>query len=294
MIFEGVYTAIITPFQDQGRSVDYGAYRELIERQAASGAAGVVPCGTTGESPTLSHQEHQELIARTVEYVNGRMKVIAGAGSNSTSEAEKLTIAACKDGADAVMLVNPYYNKPSQEGLYRHFKTVAEASSAPVVLYNIKGRTAVNTEPETLSRLADIENIQAVKEASGDLGQMVRIKKLCGSRLTILSGDDNIIPAVMGIGGRGVISVASNLFPTKMTRMMHHYLQGDFAAGNEIFYELTDLMNALFWDTNPVPVKAAMHLMKHCGGDLRLPLVAMAPEKVAAMKKIIDGLGADD
>lgn len=294
MQFEGVYTALITPFQNEGRDIDYGAFREILEGQISAGVAGVVPCGTTGESPTLSHEEHEELIRKTVEFVSGRTRVIAGAGSNSTREAIRLTEEANKAGADAVMLVNPYYNKPNQEGLYQHFKTVAERSKAPVVVYNIKGRTGVNVEVETMTRLAELPAIQAVKEASGDPGQMARLQHACGSRLAMLSGDDNLTPALMGLGGRGVISVCSNIYPRRMTRMVDCYLRGDFAAGNEIFYGLLAFMNALFWETNPIPVKAAAALRGLCAGHLRLPLVELDADKRAALERLMEATGPDE
>ncbi len=291
--FHGVYTAIITPFQNEGRSIDYGAYRELIERQVAAGVSGIVPCGTTGESPTLTHPEHRELIRKTVELVAGRTLVVAGTGSNSTAEAIALTEEACGDGADAVMLVNPYYNKPSQEGLYRHFKTVAEASKKPVVLYNIKGRTAINLEVDSLVRLLDVPNIAAVKEASGDPGQMARVQRACGDRLAMLSGDDNITPALMGLGGRGVISVASNIYPKRLVRMVNHYLAGDFGAGNSVFYELLDFMNALFWDSNPGPVKAAAAILGYASASVRLPLVQFEGPQRDELGRLIEELGED-
>ncbi|MEQ8353293.1 MAG: 4-hydroxy-tetrahydrodipicolinate synthase [Leptospiraceae bacterium] len=294
MQFQGLYTAIMTPFQKGGASIDFGAYGDLIEKQVEAGLAGVVPCGTTGESPTLSHEEHRELIQKTVELVNGRMAVIPGTGSNSTREAIELTTDACSMGVDAVMLVNPYYNKPSQEGLYQHFKAIAEKSTKPVVLYNIKGRTAVNIEPETIRRLVEIDTIQVVKEASGDPGQMARIMRLCGDRISMLSGDDNITPAVMGLGGRGVISVASNIYPKKLNRMVNHFLQGNFAAGNQVFYELLDMMNAMFWETNPVPVKAAAEIKGLCNGELRLPLVALPDETRVRLKSVLEQLGEDN
>lgn len=293
MDFRGVYTAIITPFQNEGRSIDYGAYRELVERQVAAGVAGIVPCGTTGESPTLSHTEHGELVRKTVEFVAGRVQVIAGTGSNSTAEATQLSQEACADGADAVMLVNPYYNKPSQEGLYRHFRAVAEAVPAPVVVYNIKGRTAVNLEVETLERLLEVENIAAVKEASGDPGQMARVMRRCGDRLAMLSGDDNITPALMGLGGSGVISVASNIYPKRLVRMVNHYLAGDFKRGNEVFYQLLDFMNALFWDSNPGPVKAAAAIQGSGQAAVRLPLVEFAGAGREKLKALMATLGED-
>jgi len=293
MEFKGVYTAIITPFKEGGTQIDYDAYRALIEKQIAAGVSGIVPCGTTGESPTLSHEEHSRLIQSTVSFVAGRSAVIAGTGSNSTAEAIRLTRQACEDGVDGVMLVNPYYNRPSQEGLYRHFKVVAEASSRPVVIYNIQGRTGVNLEVETLKRLCDVPNIKAVKEASGDPGQMARLMRACSPRISMLSGDDNIIPAVMGLGGSGVISVASNLYPVRMVRMMNAYLAGDFKSGNELFYSLIDMMNAMFWQTNPVPVKAAAALLGLCDGEVRLPLVRMEEEKVERMKEVLRQTGDD-
>ena len=293
MNFEGVYTAIITPFQNGGRDIDFGAYRELVERQVAAGVAGIVPCGTTGESPTLTHTEHTELIRRTVELVAGRVQVVAGTGSNSTAEAIALTRQAASDGVDAVMLVNPYYNKPPQEGLFQHFRAVAEIARVPVVIYNIKSRTGVNVRVETFQRLLEIPNVQAVKEASGDLQQMAQIQRSCGHRLALLSGDDNITPAVMGIGGRGVISVASNIYPFRMTRMLRCYLAGDFTKGNEIFYQLLDFMNALFWEPNPIPVKAAAEIRGLASRAVRLPLVELSAARREKLAAIMEAAGAD-
>ncbi|MBI3395993.1 MAG: 4-hydroxy-tetrahydrodipicolinate synthase [Spirochaetia bacterium] len=293
MDFGGVYTAVLTPFEPGGGAIDFRAYSAMLERQVAAGVRGVVPCGTTGESPTLSHEEHRELIRRTVEIVKGRVKVIAGTGSNSTREAIDLTESACRDGADAVMLVNPYYNKPTQEGLYQHFKAIAQKATVPVIVYNIKGRTAVNVEPETFARLLDVPNIKAVKEASADLFQMARIQKLCGHRMDLLCGDDNLTPAVMGIGGKGVISVISNLYPKTMVRMVACFAKGDFPAGNEIFYRLLDLMNAMFWETNPIPVKAGAALLGLCDPEMRLPMVPLSDDKKAKLKTVMDAFGAD-
>lgn len=293
MKIQGLFTAIITPFTKDGQKIDYDSYQKLIEMQLEAGVSGIVPCGTTGESPTLSHKEHIELIKKTVEYVRGRALVIAGTGSNSTQEAIELTKQACDCGVNAVMLVNPYYNKPTQEGLYRHFKTVAMESSVPVILYNIKGRTAVNIEPETFTRLAEIPNIVAVKEASGDLNQMAKIIKYTNNKLALLSGDDNITPAVIAIGGVGVISVASNIYPRRMVRMVDYYLSAQFEKGNEIFYELFDFMNAMFWETNPIPVKTAAGILGLCEPTLRLPLCEMSPEKIEKLKLVLKKTGAD-
>ena len=292
MKFEGLYTAIITPFSADGSKIDYDVYAALIERQIKAGC-GIVPCGTTGESPTLSHDEHAELIRRTVEIVNGRVQVIAGTGSNSTAEAIDLTRQACEAGVDAVMLVNPYYNKPTQEGLYLHFKAIAEKSTKPVVLYNIRGRTAVNVEPETFLRLCEIPNIACVKEASGDLNQMARIIGLTKGKMSLLSGDDNLTPAVMAVGGSGVISVASNIYPVKLSKMVKYYLAGDFKAGNEIFYQMIELMNGLFFETNPIPVKTLAARLGLCSPAMRLPLSPMSADKKERLFKLHDLAGAD-
>lgn len=292
MDFSGVYTAIVTPFGPSGK-IDYDAYANLIEKQVEAGIQGVVPCGTTGESPTLSHEEHREFIKKTVALVKGRIQVIGGAGSNSTEEAKELTKSATADGVDAVMLVNPYYNKPTQEGLYQHFKTIAEATSKPVVVYNIKGRTAVNVEVETMIRLKEIPNIAVVKEASGDLGQMARVQKTCGDKLIMLSGDDVLTPAVMAIGGKGVISVASNLYPKRLVKMVRYYSTGDFTKGNEEFYKLLDFMNAIFWETNPIPIKAAMSFENLCLNSLRLPLTQLASSYVTKLQEVIKNTGPD-
>ena len=265
----------------------------LLDRQIAAGVRGIVPCGTSGESPTLSHPEHRELIARTVEYVQGRVQVLAGTGSNSTEEAIALTEAACKDGVDAVMLVSPYYNKPTQKGLIEHFLKVAESSSVPVMLYNIKGRTGVNIEVESMQTLAEHESIQAVKEASGDPVQMIRLKRACGDKLSLLCGDDNITPAFMGLGGQGVVSVASNLYPQRMAGIIKHYMEYDFKKANHLFYEFVDLMNALFWESNPIPLKAAAAIMGLCKEDLRLPLSPLGPELRQKLSKILTSMGED-
>lgn len=293
MQFRGLYTAIVTPFTQGGKAIDYDVYAKLVERQIEGGVTGIVPCGTTGESPTLSHDEHSELIRRTVKLAKGRIQVVAGTGSNSTQEAVELTREACKDGVDAVMVVNPYYNKPTQEGLLRHFETVARASTVPVMVYNIRGRTAVNVEPETFVKLAATPNIRAIKEASGDLGQMARIVHLCKDRFEMLSGDDNLTPAVMAVGGCGVVSVASNVYPKRLARMVAHYSAGDFKKGNEVFYGLLEFMQAIFWETNPIPVKAACASLGLCGPDLRLPMTELPPDKLERLKKVMAETGAD-
>ena len=293
MKFTGLYTAIITPFKDNGKEIDYVAYKKLLEKQIEAGVAGVVPCGTTGESPTLSHEEHNELIAKTVEFVNKRIKVIAGAGSNSTLEAIKLSKQACSDGVDALMLVSPYYNKPTQLGLIKHFLAIADEVQVPIMIYNIKSRTSVNIEVETLEELAKHKNIKAIKEASGDPVQMIKIQKRCGDKLSLLCGDDNITPAFMGLGGNGVVSVASNIYPKRMMKFINLYLKGDFKNANILFYEFVDFMNTLFIETNPIPVKTAAGILNLCSDTLRLPLTKMTEKYKEMLSTIIKNLGED-
>ncbi len=293
MEFKGLYTALLTPFWKGGKNIDFCAYERLVKRQIDAGVQGIVPCGTTGESPTLDHEEHQELIARSVAFAQGKIQVIAGTGSNSTKEAIELTEAACRAGVQGVMLVSPYYNKPSQHGLKEHFAAIADHSSAPVMLYNIQARTGVNIEVETFQSLAEHERIRAVKEASGDIFQMIRLKKYCGDRLSLLCGDDTIVPAFMGLGGDGLVSVASNLYPARMKAMMDLYLQENFSQGNSIFHELFDLIHALFWDTNPIALKAAASLQKLCEESLRLPLIPLDRVLYKELAALLEGLGRE-
>ncbi len=274
-MFQGVFTAIITPFKDD--KIDYLSYYRSLDAQIQSGVAGVVPCGTTGESPTLSYEEHSDLIQKTVEYVNKKILVIAGTGSNSTSEAIHLTERACKDGVDGVLSVNPYYNKPTQEGLYLHFKKIAESSSKPVMLYNIPGRTAVNLLPDTIKRLSEIPNINSIKEATGDLGQMAKTIQAVGSKMTVLSGDDNLTLPLLSIGGKGVVSVVSNIFPKTLSTMVSAFLKGDLEGARKIHYDLLSVFGLVFCETNPIPVKAALHWLGYCENTLRLPMTSLTP-----------------
>lgn len=277
--FRGVHTALVTPFTEDG-FVDEGALERLVEYQISNGIDGLVPCGTTGESPTLSHAEHDRVIDLTVRYAKGRVPVIAGTGSNATSEAVRLSKHAEDHGSDAVLLVNPYYNKPTQKGLYLHFKTIANAVSVPCILYNIKGRTGVNLETDTLSRLAEeCPNIIAVKEASGSLDQM---KQVIGRNLdgfSVLSGDDNLSLDLIEAGGDGVISVASNLLPGMMSEMIHKALSGDQAGARAINDRLQDFFKACFLETNPIPIKTAMARYGWCMESFRLPLCTLESEE---------------
>lgn len=278
-MFQGVYTAIITPFKD--RKIDYDSYFRILDTQINSAVSGVVPCGTTGESPTLSHEEHEEFIKKTMEYVDGRKQVIAGTGSNSTLEAIALTESACRDGVDGILSVNPYYNKPTQEGLYRHFSEIATHSDKPVMLYNIPSRTAINLLPETVERLCQHKNIRAIKEASGNLGQMAEVISRCGDRLQVLSGDDSLTLPLLAIGGKGVVSVTSNLFPDSMAAMVANFAQKP-EESRRIYFELFKIFQLAFCETNPIPIKMAMHWAGFCSKEIRLPLTELSDSPAAS------------
>lgn len=271
---EGSIVAIVTPFKDG--KVDEEAFKELIEWQVESGTDGIVPCGTTGESATLTVEEHEQVIELCVKTVNKRVPVIAGTGANSTAEAIHLTKAAEKAGADASLQVSPYYNKPTQDGLYEHFKHVAESTSLPIVLYNIQGRTAVNILPETMVRLSKIDNIVGVKEASGSISQMAQIIHSCPDDFNVLSGDDPMTPALLAIGGRGVISVSANVAPRENARLWDAWREGKYEEAKSIYYKLFPLNRALFLETNPIPVKAALHMMGKIGPEIRLPMTPLS------------------
>jgi len=275
-MFEGCYTALITPFS--GGSVDYGSLARCIEFQIANGISGVVPCGTTGESATLSEDEHREVIEFTIRTVKGRIKVLAGTGSNCTETSIRLTRHARAAGADGALLITPYYNKPTQEGLYQHYRTVAEACDIPIVLYNVPGRTSVNLLPETVARLAaDCKNIVGLKDATGSLSQASETLERVGNReFDLLSGEDGIVLPLMAIGGKGVISVFSNIAPRSMSDLVSAFHSGDLAKARALHLSHLDLCRSLFVETNPVPVKTAAAVLGYCREDLRLPLVPMS------------------
>ncbi len=277
--FKGVFTALITPFTKYGL-VDQDALKDIIEFQIASGVDGLVPCGTTGESPTLSHSEHDRVIADTVRISDGRVPVIAGTGSNATSEAVRLSRHAEAAGVDAILLVNPYYNKPTQKGLYLHFRTIADSVKIPCIVYNIKGRTGVNVETDTLVKLAnDCPNIIAVKEASGSLEQMKDVIARTPDHFSVLSGDDNMALDLIESGGDGVISVASNLLPAQMSEMVHAGLEGNFKKAREMESEMSSFFSACFVETNPIPVKTAMAHYGWCEEEFRLPMCSLESEE---------------
>lgn len=275
-MFKGSMVALVTPFKEG--KVDEEGYRRLIEFQISNGTDAIVPCGTTGESATLSMEEHKRVIDIAVEAVKGRVPVIAGTGGNNTDEAIELTEHAKKVGANGTLQVVPYYNKPTQEGIYLHFKTVAEAVPLPQILYNIPGRTGVNMLPETVARLAELPEIVAIKEASGNLGQMAEILLLAGERITLLSGDDNLTLPVLGIGGKGVISVVANIVPKDTAEMVRSWEEGNIERARALFYKLLPLCKAMFIETNPIPVKTSLGMMGIVREDMRLPMCPMSPQ----------------
>ena len=279
-IFTGAATAIVTPFKNC--EVDYEAYGRLIEWQISEGIDAIVACGTTGEGSTLTDDEHRAVIKYTVDKVAGRVPVIAGTGSNDTAYAIELTQEACKAGADAMLLVAPYYNKATQKGLIASFEAVADASTKPCILYNVPGRTGCNILPETVAALADHPNIVAIKEACGNISQIAELAALVGDKIDIYSGNDDQIVPIMALGGKGVISVLSNLMPAETSAICHKFLQGDVEGSRALQLKLLPLVNALFSEVNPIPVKAAMAAMGFGENYLRLPLTPMdgAKEKV--------------
>ncbi len=290
--FQGSIVALVTPFR--GGKVDEAKLRELVEWHVASGTDGIVPCGTTGESPTLSHDEHKRVVELVIETARGRVAVIAGTGSNSTSEAIDLTRHARKAGATAALVVNPYYNKPTQEGLYRHFVAVADAATKPVCLYNVPGRTAVNLHSGVALKLARHPNVMGIKEASGDLKQVMDILRERPDDFTVLSGDDWLTLPVITAGGDGLISVVSNEVPAAMTALVHLMLSGNLEQARTWHYRLLPLMDANFLETNPGPVKAALHLMGRIQNVLRLPLLPVSESTGAALRTALRSAGVAD
>jgi 4-hydroxy-tetrahydrodipicolinate synthase len=284
-MFEGTYTALVTPFRSG--EVDYTALAKLLERQVAAGVDGVVPCGSTGESATLSHDEHERVIAFVIEKSQKRLKVIAGTGSNSTKESVRLTRFAKDHGADGALLIAPYYNKPTQEGLYAHYAAIAESVELPQLVYNIPGRSAVNIAPETMARLAQIKNVVGVKEASGSLDQVSRTVELCGPDFTVLAGDDSLTLPIMSVGGRGVIAVISNVVPEQLVKLVKAALAGDFATAREQHYAMMPLMRSMGLETNPIPVKATLAFMGLIENELRLPLTALSEPCVDKLKGVL-------
>lgn len=289
-MFKGSIVAIVTPFKNG--KVDEKCFRNLIEFHIKNGTSGIVPCGTTGESATLSFEEHEHVIEIAISQVKKRIPVIAGTGSNATDEAIMLTRQAAKAGADASLQVSPYYNRPTQLGLYEHFKAIAAAVTIPIILYNIASRTGVNIEPETIARLAqDCKNIVGVKEASGNLEQMSRIKASCPKNFDLLCGDDALTLPLLAIGGTGIISVVANIVPAQTASLVSEFEKGNIKRAREIHYALLPLIKAMFIETNPIPVKTAMGLLGMCEPGLRLPMCAMSPENLEKLKKALKEYG---
>ncbi len=287
-MFAGTYVALITPFKDE--RVDYESLEKLVEFQVEAGVAGVVPCGTTGESPTLSHKEHDEVIEHVVKFAAGRIHVMAGTGSNSTAEAVRLTKHAEQAGADSALLVAPYYNKPTQEGLYEHYKTIANNTSLPIVIYNIPGRCGVEIASETIAKLAEIDNIVGVKHATGSMDGASALRTMCD--IDILSGDDSMTLPLMSIGGKGVVSVIANIIPSDMKALTDAALAGDFEKAREFHNKMFALAKGMLsLATNPIPVKCAMAMLGMCREQLRLPLVPMGQELKSKLKKMLTDYG---
>ncbi|MBI5741003.1 MAG: 4-hydroxy-tetrahydrodipicolinate synthase [Nitrospirae bacterium] len=288
-MFKGSIVAIVTPFKEQ--KVDEKALCELIEHHISEGTDAIVPCGTTGESATLDYEEHYRVIEITVKAVNKRAPVIAGTGANSTDETVMITKKAKELGADGALLVAPYYNKPTQEGLYRHYKTVAEKVDIPIVLYNVPGRTAVNMLPSTVARLAEIKNIVAIKEATGDMRQASDIIRLCGDRIAVISGDDFTTLTLMALGGKGVISVSANVAPRDVADMVHAWEKGNMEEAKRLHFKLEPLNQAMFIETNPIPAKTALAMMGKIREEFRLPLCEMSSENREKLRKVLVSYG---
>ena len=284
--FQGSFVALVTPFRNG--QVDEAKLRELVELHVTNGTDGLIPCGTTGESPTLRHDEHRRVVEVVIEAARTRIPVIAGTGSNSTREAIDLTKHAERAGASGALVVNPYYNKPTQEGLYQHFRAVADAVSIPIIVYNIQSRTAINVETATLARLArDCHNIVGVKEASGSLDQMSQVIAACGPNFSVLSGDDNLTLPLLAIGGHGVISVIANIVPREVADMVHAALDGDFKRAREMHYRLLPMARAAFLETNPIPIKEAMAIAGMLEPEFRLPMCRMSDANRETLRAIL-------
>ena len=289
-MFTGCGTALVTPFR-RDLSLDENAVRRLVRRQIEAGIDFLVPCGTTGESPTVSSAEQRRVVEITIEEARGKTPVLAGAGGNDTAHVIEMALEFKRLGADGILSVAPYYNKPTQEGLYQHYKAIATAVELPIIVYNIPGRTGVNVEPATMARLAQIENIVGVKEASGNISQMAVMLATLPKSFKVLSGDDGITLPLMALGGRGVISVASNEIPAEMAKLAKLALANDFAAAREVHNRWFPLMEVNFVETNPIPVKSALALMGLCEPIFRLPMVPPKPENLSKIRSVLDASG---
>jgi len=289
-MFEGTYTALVTPFR--GGRVDEQSLRTLIRAQVEGGVDGIVPCGSTGESATMTHDEHEQVITIAIEEARGKIKVLAGTGSNSTAEACRLTKFAAEAGADGALLISPYYIKPTQAGHVAHYRAIAEVSELPLLVYNIPGRTGVNMLPETTAEIARIPHIVGIKEAAGSLDQVSRIIQLCGPGFTVLSGDDSLTLPMMAVGARGVISVVSNLTPKPICGLVRAAAAGDYETARRIHYELLPLMQVLFIEINPIGIKTALAMTRKIASDeLRMPLTPLTEPNRARLEKALADAG---
>ena len=287
-MIKGSIVAIVTPFKNG--KVDEKALGDLIEWHISQGTNAIVPCGTTGEASTLDYDEHYRVVEIAVKTVNKRIPVIAGTGSNSTDETVMITAKAKEHGADAALIVAPYYNKPTQEGLYRHYKMVAEAVDIPIVVYNVPGRTSVNILPATVARLAEIKNIVAIKEATGDMRQVSDVIRLCGDRIAVISGDDFTTLALLALGGKGVISVSANVAPKDVSDMCASWERGQIDDARALHYKLEPLNASMFIETNPIPVKTALAMMGRIKEEFRMPLCEMSPANKEKLRKVLSDL----
>lgn len=290
-IFEGAGVALVTPFQEDG-TVDFGKLKELVDFQIENGTDAIIICGTTGEASTLTHEEHLECIQKCIEYVGGRVPVVAGTGSNCTETAIYLSTEAEKYGADALLVVTPYYNKATQKGLIAHYTAIANSVKLPIIMYNVPSRTGCNIQPETAVELAkNVENIVAIKEASGNISQVAKLMSLADGCIDLYSGNDDQIVPILSLGGKGVISVTSNIIPKDTHLLVKKYLEGDRQGSLELQLKAINLCNALFCEVNPIPVKKAVELMGLCRGTLRMPMTEMEAQNVERLRKAMAEYG---
>jgi 4-hydroxy-tetrahydrodipicolinate synthase len=288
-MFTGSMVALVTPFKEG--KIDWQSLDALVDFHIKNGTNGIVPCGTTGESATLDHREHHEVVQRVIKAVNKRVPVIAGTGSNSTGEAVELTRGAEKAGADGALMISPYYNRPTQEGIYQHYKKVAESVGIPIIVYNIPARTGSKIEPETLARLSEIKNVAGVKEATGSVEQAIDVIRLCGDDLAVYSGEDSLTFSLMALGGKGVISTVANIVPKEMSQLTEACLKGNWESGRKLQLKLIPLIRSVFLETNPIPIKTALSLMSKCTGELRLPLTPMSEGNLKKLKQTMTEFG---
>ncbi len=290
-MFKGSMVAIVTPFKNNGSELDENKLKELVKFQIENGTSVIVPCGTTGESATLSIEEHERVIDIVIAAAKPKARVMAGTGSNNTAEAIELTSHAKKVGADAALIITPYYNKPTQEGIYRHFKALSDKVDIPLISYNIASRTGVNITPDTMKRLSELKNVVGVKEASGDLNQMSEIKNLCGKDFALISGDDTLTLPVLSIGGCGVISVVANIIPKDVSDMVKAFMDNSMEKARSLHYKMLPLIKAMFFETNPIPVKTAMGMMGMIEPSLRLPMCEMGMDNKKKLEKALKSYG---